>query len=1138
MANKRSTIGAIIKLDGESSFRNSISNCKNAVSAMKSELSNIIKSYDGSANSLQALTEVQAKYSDIQQRAHEQAEKMATAYEKSSKKQDEVKESMEQMKTAYAEAQKTLDRMQTSGTETAEAIEEQEKATDAAYKAYLQYESAVEKAESRTGYFQKALADAKGEEIAAGEAIKKYASYIEEAKNSTDGVASSIDGYGNEIKKAGESAREGGAGVAVFTGALSANVVTAGLEKAIDVLKEGVEYAVQVGSEFEASQSKVKAISGATADEMSQIEEMSKKLGRTTKFSASEISEGFSFMALAGYTATQQLSAMPGVVNLAIAAETNLGEASDMVTDYLSAFGLGAEYAGEMADMLAYAMSHSNANVEQFGEAWKNSAANMNAAGQSMQTTTAILEALANQGRKGSEAGTTLKAIMRDITSKMQDGAIAIGDTTVQVQDANGNFRDLIDILADVETATDGMGTAARAAALSAVFTDDSITGVNMALQEGVGNIRGYKDELEDCDGASERMSKTINDNLSGSMKNLSSAAEGLGNAVYSYIGGPLTGVVDGVTDAINDITDAIEPQVTEVTRFVDLVVEAKNKINDAVSTADTNYTTGMANASEMQEYLTILEGARNKENLTEFQTYQLNNAIKSLAGNVPELNDYIDDTGKLLGLSSTEFNNLKNIITKDYKNLIAQVIIEKRNAYAQIMADSEIANEQAKSAAKNAEQEMNENLDENFTALDKIKLTLNSITSMGGTGGKLEALWQFKELYDAVKPAQDAADAVKDTGEAFEDAKKQYDEFSDMFPELSKEYGIIQDENGNWTLSLEDSTEATKKAADATADAADSISDSSEQIGDSAEEVTDTVRNAVATYTTKMQELKNADPSDIIRDQLAAAAAQVQEFQNTMQSNLSSFSLFGDRSSLIDAYTNTNRDEMKLNMSWALSSMKNYTQELDELQKRGVSSDFIDYLTSQGQAGLNYVHSLALASDEELKQFQQAFKEYESYTTGVNDNVKNLLTDYAAGISAGIADGYNSWYEFGIETTAGLFDAINEAMEAIKNGTISGDITDALQVVLQNKADQIEAQKTARKAAAAAQLDSARQTTGHTGNKTKMTSNNDDLRITDRRNVVVNVTSPVYLDSKKISESNKKNAKARSKITGRSESY
>lgn len=632
MATKKRAIGAIIKLDGESSFRNSIQNCKNSVSAMKSELNNIIKSYDGSANSLQALTEMQAKYSDIQQRAHEQAEKWRSAYDKSTKKQDEVKQSMQDMKEAYIEAQKTLERMQESGTATAEAMEEQERATDAAYQNYLQYESAVEKAEARTAYFQKALADAKGEEIEAGEAIKKYAAYIEEAQNSTDGMASSIDGYGNEIRNVGESAKEGGAGVSVFTGALSANVVTAGLEKAIGVLKEGVEYAVQVGSAFEESQSKVKAISGATADEMAQIEAMSKNLGRTTKFSASEVSEGFSYMALAGWDATQQLSAMPGVVNLAIAGEMDLAAASNIVTDYLTAFGLGAEYAGEMADMMSYAMSHSNMNVEQLGEAWKNSAANMNAAGQSMQTTTAILEAFSNAGAKGSESGTKLRAIMRDVTSKMRDGAIVIGDTTIQVQDANGNFRDLIDILGDVETATDGMGTAARAAALSAVFTDDSISGVNMALQEGVDNIRGYKDELNNCEGAASDMADTMNNNLQGSFKNLGSAAEGLGNAAFNYIGGPLRGVVDGVTDAINDITDVLEPQVTEVTRFVDLVVEASDKINQSISAADSDYTTGMSNAQAIQGYVEVIESARNKSKLTEFEIYQLNDAVKKLS--------------------------------------------------------------------------------------------------------------------------------------------------------------------------------------------------------------------------------------------------------------------------------------------------------------------------------------------------------------------------------------------------------------------------------------------------------------------------------------------------------------------------
>lgn len=1110
MATKKRAIGAIIKLDGESSFRNSIQNCKNSVSAMRAEMNNIIKSYDGSANSLQALTEMQAKYSEIQQRAHEQAEKMATAYDKSTKKQDEVKQSMQDMKEAYVEAQKTLERMQESGTATAEAMEEQEKATDAAYQNYLQYESAVEKAEARTAHFQKALADAKGEEIEAGEAIKKYAGYIEEAQNSTDGMASSIDGYGNEIKAAGDGAKEGSVGVSMFTGALSANVVTAGLEKAVGVLKEGVEYAVQVGSAFEASQSKVKAISGATADEMAQIEAMSKNLGRTTKFSASEVSEGFSFMALAGYTATQQLSAMPGVVNLAIASETDLAAASDMVTDYLSAFGLGAEYVGEMADMLAYAMSHSNANVEQFGEAWKNSAANMNAAGQSMQTTTAILEALANQGRKGSEAGTTLKAVMRDITSKMQDGAIAIGDTTIQVQDANGNFRDLIDILGDVETATDGMGTAARAAALSAVFTDDSISGVNMALKEGVGNIRGYKDELDSCEGVSSAMADTINDNLQGSFKNLGSAAEGLGNAAFNYIGGPLRGVVDGVTDAINDITDVLEPQVTEITRFVDLVVEASDKINQSINAADSDYTTGMSNAQAIQSYIDVIEKARSKTSLTEFEVFQLNDAVKNLSGNIPELNGYIDNTGDLLGLSSEGFSKLKKLMSDDYKKTLADAIVTRRNAYAQAMADAEIAKNQAQSALEASQREANESAGDalsNFSA--------SSILSIAA-GNKWELFKNLKPWLDASDVESDAKQAVEDAGVAYEETKEKYEDYIAQFPKLQEELGITQDENGKWITTLSEAGDEAEKTGKKASDANDDISDSSEKMGD-------TVRQAVSTYIEETQKLTNADPSDIIRDQLAAAAAEVQSFKDTIQGNLSSFSLFGDRSSLIDTYTSTNRDEMKLNMSWQLKAMQDYTQELDTLQKRGVSTDFIDYLTSQGQAGLNYVHSLALASDAELQQFQEAFTEYNGYITGANDNVKKLLTDYAQGISAGIADGYDSWHQFGIETTAGLFDAIDEATAAIKNGSISGDITNALQVVLQNKADQIETEKEAQKRAHSIQVNEVTRT-----RDVERRAANDDLRVT------VDVTTQNIIDGKVFSENTDRRAKVKRQITGR----
>ena len=148
----------------------------------------------------------------------------------------------------------------------------------------------------------------------------------------------------------------------------------------------------------------------------------------------------------------------------------DLAAASDMVTDYMSAFGMEAEKSAYFADLLAYSQANSNTSAEQLGEAYKNCAANLNAAGQDIETTTSLLAMMANQGLKGSEAGTALTAVMRDMTSKMKNGSIQIGKTSVAVMDAAGNYRDMTDILSDVEIATDGMGDAERAMALSSIF--------------------------------------------------------------------------------------------------------------------------------------------------------------------------------------------------------------------------------------------------------------------------------------------------------------------------------------------------------------------------------------------------------------------------------------------------------------------------------------------------------------------------------------------------------------------------------------------------------------------------------------------------------------------------------------------
>ena len=215
--------------------------------------------------------------------------------------------------------------------------------------------------------------------------------------------------------------------------------------------------------------------------------------------------------------------------------------------DYLTAFGLEADQAGRMADVLSYAQANSNTTTEMLGEAFKNCAVNAHNAGMSLEETTAILGRFADAGLKGSEGGTALNAIIRDMTQKMKNGAIQIGNTSVKVQDANGNFRSMTDIIRDVDKATEGMGDAQKTAALMTTFTADSIKGMGILCNTGADSIDNFTKELEKSNGTAKKMSDMMNSDLTGALKQLSSAWEG-----FQYDLGDTTGVL---TKIVNGLT-------------------------------------------------------------------------------------------------------------------------------------------------------------------------------------------------------------------------------------------------------------------------------------------------------------------------------------------------------------------------------------------------------------------------------------------------------------------------------------------------------------------------------------------------------------------------------------------------------
>ena len=221
------------------------------------------------------------------------------------------------------------------------------------------------------------------------------------------------------------------------------------------------------------------------------------------------------------------MSALPGVLDLAAASGMGLADASDMVTDYLSAFGEEADQAGRMSDVLAYAQANSNTTTQALGEAFKNCAVNANSFGLDIEQTTALLGKLGDQGLKGSEAGTALNAVFRDMSSKMKDGAIAIGDTNVKITDANGNFKSMAEIVAGVQKATDGLSESEKMVALQSTFTSDSIKAMGILMNTGSDSIQNFTNELYNSNGAASEMAATMNDNLSGQITTLKSALEG-----------------------------------------------------------------------------------------------------------------------------------------------------------------------------------------------------------------------------------------------------------------------------------------------------------------------------------------------------------------------------------------------------------------------------------------------------------------------------------------------------------------------------------------------------------------------------------------------------------------------------------
>lgn len=326
---------------------------------------------------------------------------------------------------------------------------------------------------------------------------------------------------------------------------------------------------VKTASEFEAAMSKVKAISGATGGDFKRLEDIAKKMGATTKFTAIDSAEALKYMGMAGWKTDQMIAGLPPIMNLAAASGENLGIVSDIVTDSLTAFGLKATDAARFSDVLAAAATNSNTNVGLMGETFKYAAPVAGALGYSIEDTAVAVGLMANAGIKGSQAGTALRSAFTRLvkpTKEVNKGLELIG---LSADDFRGkSLHETIDILRDSFKGLDGSQQAEIA---SMIFGQRAMSGMLGIINASEEDYNKLTTAIKNSSGSADEMAKIMNDNLHGDLVLLQSAVEGAAIAIGERLRPFIRDVVQKIkewVDWFNELDPATQDMIVKLGIF------------------------------------------------------------------------------------------------------------------------------------------------------------------------------------------------------------------------------------------------------------------------------------------------------------------------------------------------------------------------------------------------------------------------------------------------------------------------------------------------------------------------------------------------------------------------------------------
>ena len=344
----------------------------------------------------------------------------------------------------------------------------------------------------------------------------------------------------------------------------------------------GIYDTVKTYMDFEAQMKKVQAISGASGADFEALTAKAKEMGAATQFSATESAQALEYMAMAGWKTDDMLGGISGIMDLAAASGEDLGRVSDIVTDALTAFGLQASDSAHFADVLAQASSNSNTNVSMMGMTFKYVAPIAGALKYSIEDVGTAVGLMANAGIKGEQAGTSLRAMMTRLVDLPKEAGSAMDRLGITVKNADGTMKPFRQTMKDLRSTFAGLTDAEKAEAASAIAGQEAMSGFLAIVNASEADFDKLTASIDNAEGAAGNMAKTVNDNLKGDLKSLSSIWESVQLEFMSGKGADgLREFVQGVKDDVAKFKGYIEDglDITDIARSaMDVLVQLKNK--------------------------------------------------------------------------------------------------------------------------------------------------------------------------------------------------------------------------------------------------------------------------------------------------------------------------------------------------------------------------------------------------------------------------------------------------------------------------------------------------------------------------------------------------------------------------------